>query len=206
MMGNERENISNTWDYQTPGIPTDRFIQGELPLTKREVRTISISQLRLKDDHVVYDIGAGTGTVSVEIALQVREGRVFAVEKEKEGADLIRKNTDKFAVPNVEIIRGEAPEVLSDLPACDRIFIGGSGGRLKEILQVAVDRLKTGGRLVINAITINTLITAWQELKKKDFKVEITQLAAARTRNIGDYDMLKALNPVFIITAVGELN
>ncbi len=204
MMKNSESREKNCWDYSTPGIPEEKFVQGDLPLTKREVRTISISRLRLKTDHVVYDIGAGTGTVSIEIARQSHKGKIFAVEKEKAGIDLIRKNADKFAVSNIEIIRGEAPQALKDLPQCDRIFIGGSGGRLTEILAVAVDKLRPGGIMVINAITINTLTEAWQGLKEIGMDVEVTQLAAARSRKIGDYDMLKSLNPVFIITGEGE--
>lgn len=175
-------------------------------MTKREVRTVSISQLRLNSKHVVYDIGAGTGTISIETALQVSQGKVYAIEREQAGIDLIKKNAEKFAVSNIEIVKGEAPSVLGELPKCDRIFIGGSGGKLQEIIEVAEDKLKPGGRIVINAITINTLTTAWRELRARNFHPEVTQLTAARSKNIGDYDMLKALNPVFIITGEGELS
>lgn len=191
------------WPYRSPGIPDVRFIQGGIPMTGAEVRALTISKLRLKKEHTVCDVGAGTGSVSVEAALMAYQGRVWALEKEQEGRDLIDKNAQKFACNNIEIIEGRAPESMRDIPPCDRIFIGGSGGRLAEIISAACNILKPSGRLVINAVTLNTLTTARQELAEKNCELEIVSLQCARTRKLGDYDLLSGLNPVFVIAADG---
>lgn len=187
------------WQYQTPGIPDDRFIRGDIPMTKEEVRTVTIAKLRLKKDSVVYDIGAGTGSLTVEAALQVSGGKVYAVERKQAGIDLIKDNLANFAVDNVEPICGQAPTVLNDLPPVDRVVIGGSGGQLKEILKVVDNKLTPKGRVVITAITLDTLASAREELARLDYQLQICNVAVTRTKEVGQYQMLKGMNPVYII-------
>jgi len=190
----------DNWNYRTVGIPDSEFIRGEIPMTKEEVRTISLSKLRLKDDSIVYDIGAGTGSLTIESALLASKGRVYAIEREAEGVDLIKSNAAKFQVSNLEVIQGSAPKALLDLPEVDRVFIGGSGGKLEEILDVIDKKLKAKGRIVINAITLNTLNSSIKKLEELAYDFEICNIAVTRTRQVGDYQMLQGLNPVYIIS------
>ncbi|PRX29845.1 cobalt-precorrin 7 C15-methyltransferase [Orenia metallireducens] len=190
----------DNWNYRTVGIPDSEFIRGEIPMTKEEVRTISLSKLRLKDDSIVYDIGAGTGSLTIESALLASKGRVYAIERETEGVDLIKSNAAKFQVSNLEVIQGSAPKALLDLPEVDRVFIGGSGGKLEEILDVIDKKLKAKGRIVINAITLNTLNSSIKKLEELAYDFEICNIAVTRTRQVGDYQMLQGLNPVYIIS------
>jgi cobalt-precorrin-6B (C15)-methyltransferase len=190
----------NNWNFRTAGIPDSEFIRGEIPMTKEEVRAVSLAKLRLKEDSIVYDIGAGTGSLTIETALLSSKGRVYSIERQAEGIQLIKSNTDKFKVSNVEIIKGSAPEALLDLPEVDRVFIGGSGGKLIDILDEIDKKLKTKGRVVINAITLNTLNASINKLKKLNYEFEICNIAVTRTRQVGDYQMLQGLNPVYIIS------
>jgi precorrin-6y C5,15-methyltransferase (decarboxylating) CbiE subunit/precorrin-6Y C5,15-methyltransferase (decarboxylating) CbiT subunit len=198
----EEERID--WDYKTPGIPDDLFIRGEVPMTKEEVRAVVISKLRLQQDHLLYDIGAGSGSISVEAALQSKAGTIYAVEKKAEAAALIKKNIEKFKLSNVKLIQEEAPAGLDKLPAPDRIFIGGSGGNLKEIISFADKKLKKEGRIVITAVTLNTLSRAADLLEEYDYQLDISNIAVTKTKKIKQYQMFKALNPVYIISAQKE--
>ncbi|MGD8401392.1 MAG: precorrin-6y C5,15-methyltransferase (decarboxylating) subunit CbiE [Bacillota bacterium] len=189
------------WPFQTPGIPEDRFIRGEVPLTKTEVRAVSLAKLRLQPGHCLYDIGAGTGSVAVECALQCREGLVYAVEKKADARDLIARNAALFGVLNLRIVAGEAPGALDGLPAPDRVFIGGSGGGMISILE----RLSQFGkpfRVVINAVTIESCHEALTGLASSGFgAIEVAHIAVARGKAAGGKHLLQALNPVFIISA-----
>lgn len=187
------------WKYQTPGIPDDKFIRGNIPMTKEEVRAVTISKLRLQEDSIIYDIGAGTGSLTVEAALQARAGQVYAIERANTGVKLINSNLAKFGLDNVEVIAGTAPEAFKDLPPVDRVIIGGSGGRLKEILEAVDHKLAINGRIVINAITLDTLTTARRELARLNYELEICNLAVTRTKEVGEYQMLQGMNPVYII-------
>ena len=198
---------------QTRGISDAAFVRGKVPMTKEEARSVSILKLCLKKNSIVYDIGAGTGSVSVEAAAYAVKGEVYAIEEKEEAAVLILENKRKFKTDNLTIIQGEAPEALEGLPVPDCVFIGGSGGRLKEILfKLKEFFLYTSGqctdmRVVINAITLETLSEAVQclgELKKnagiRIAEEEIVQLSSARSKNTGDYHMMMGQNPVFIIS------
>ncbi|ADL12368.1 precorrin-6Y C5,15-methyltransferase (decarboxylating) subunit CbiT [Acetohalobium arabaticum] len=187
------------WRFQTPGIPDDLFIRGDLPMTKEEVRAVTISKLRLKRDSVVWDIGAGTGSLSIEAGLIADQGSVWAVERESEGIELINQNCEEFGVENIEPINGEAPAALADLPAADRIIIGGSGGQLEEILAMVDKKMTAEGRVVLNAITLETLLAAKESLSKMDYSFNIVTVSITRTREIGNYHMLDAQNPIYII-------
>ncbi|OEG61982.1 MAG: precorrin-6Y C5,15-methyltransferase (decarboxylating) subunit CbiT [Halanaerobium sp. MDAL1] len=190
------------WEANTAGIPDGYFIRDEVPMTKEEVRAVIISKLRLKKDQTAYDIGAGSGSVSIEMALALEKGTVYALERKNKALNLIKKNVKKFKLNNIEIIETEAPVGISDLPDVDRVFIGGSGGQLAAILAAVDQKLKDAGRIVLTAVTINTLTTAVQELEKLNYQLDIVNIAVTRTKNISNYQMFRALNPVYIISAV----
>lgn len=130
---------------ETHGIRDEEFIRGKAPMTKEEVRTVSLSKLRLTADSVCYDVGAGTGSLSIEMALRAHQGQVWAIEKKEDAVELIHRNKVKFAADNLEIVEGLAPEALKDLPAPTHAFIGGSSGNLKEIVKLLLEKnLRSG--------------------------------------------------------------
>ncbi len=190
------------WTYTTPGIPDDRFCRGSVPMSKEEVRAVTLAKARLKPDSIVYDIGAGTGSLTVEAALQAPRGKVYALEREEEGINLIKLNCIRFGTANVEVIQSEAPTGMEGLPKAHAILVGGSGGKLAEIIAAASSGLVQGGRIVINAVTLDTLGKAQQELEENGFEeIDIVSLAVTRWPRVGRSFMAKALNPVFIISA-----
>lgn len=189
------------------GLPDDLFLRARVPMTKREVRAMILSSLQLKADDVVIDIGAGTGSVSIEAALSAYKGTVYAIERKEEAVQLIHENAVKFHADNIRIIKGNAAEVLSGLPEANAYFIGGSGGFLPEILELIRNRAeKRSGReaprLVISASTLQTLARAQECLNRLGYtNISYTQIQASRSRKLGPYDIMAAENPVYIITA-----
>jgi len=169
-------------------------------ITKDEVRAVVIHKLRLPRKGVFWDIGAGSGAISVECALLNPELKVYAIEKEPAACEIIKKNKEKFELFNLKIIKGSAPECLRELDEPDRVFIGGSGGKLKEILEflVAFDKLKL---MVLTAISLDTLYKSLQCLETHDFKVEVSQITVNRLEKLGEQKVFKALNPIFVIKA-----
>ncbi len=185
-------------------IRDEDFIRGDAPMTKSELRCLSVAKLRLHRDSVVYDIGAGTGSVSVEAALQVSEGMVWAVEKKEAAADLIRENCKRFAVSNVEIVRGNAPEAFADLPAPTHAFIGGSSGNLREILELLIEK-NPKIRIVISAVTLETVGEALDCLKKLPVcETEILQIQVSRAKALGRYQLMAGQNPVYLFSCQGK--
>ena len=181
------------------GIPDNEFIRGSIPMTKSEVRSAVISKLDIGSKSICWDIGCGSGSVSVEMALQGFDGKVFAIDKNSEAVELTRKNAIKFGCDNIEIISGEAPESLRELPSPDIVFIGGSCGKISEILSIIYGKNKTA-IVVITAVSLETLSTAQKAFG--DFGItepEITELSVTRTKRLGNHTMLAAENPVFII-------
>ena len=186
--------------FTTHGLPDESFIRGKAPMTKEEVRCVSLFKLQLKKDSVCYDVGAGTGSVSVEMALRADQGQVFAIEKKEEAAVLLAENKRKFAVDNLEIIKGEAPSAMEELPAPTHAFIGGSSGNLKEIVALLLKKNEKV-RMVVNCITLETISEAIELLKEYQFEVqEVVQLAAARGKKLGSYHLMMGENPIYIIT------
>lgn len=175
------------------GVPDDAFIRGKVPMTKEEIRSVSISKLRLCRDSVVYDVGAGTGSVTVEMAGFCTEGKVFAIETNPEAVELIRQNAEKFGVDNVEIVPGMAPDCMQDLPAPTHVFLGGTKGNLKEIVELVRGK-NPEARFVMNVITPESLAQALE------FGGEIVQMQISRGRAAGKYHLMTAENPVYIIT------
>jgi cobalt-precorrin-6B (C15)-methyltransferase len=192
------------WKYKTPGIPDEEFERIEdVPITKEEIRTLQISKARLCPGQIVYDIGCGSGAISVEAALQVESsGMVYAVDFDSKAVELTKKNLEKFGVSNVKVILGNAKEKISQLPEADVIFIGGTGGDTKEIIELCEDKLKSGGRIVIGTILIETLFSILSNIDKLNFKsIDITQITISKSRKTSTGTMMLARNPVTIISA-----
>ena len=183
------------------GIDDNEFLRGNVPMTKREIRILTLAAARLEVDSVIVDVGAGTGSITIEAARLASKGKVFALERKAEAIELIRRNVEKFSVGNVEIICAEAPEGLEALPMLDAAIIGGSGGQLEKILDILYTKLKIGGRMILNAITIQTLATALEYFRRCEWRCEASQVQITRLERVGNYDMAKALNPVWIIAA-----
>ena len=192
------------WNYKTPGIPDEYFERAEkVPITKEEVRTIQLSKARLKLGQTVYDIGCGSGSVSVEAALQIESnGKVLAIDYDENAVKLTKENLKKFNISNVSVIFGNAKEKILDLEEADVIFIGGTGGDTAEIVKLSENKLKTGGRIVIGTILIETLYSVLQILDKLNFNsVDITQVTISKSRKTTTGTMMLARNPVTIISA-----
>ena len=192
------------WNYKTPGIPDEYFERAEkVPITKEEVRTIQLSKARLKLGQTVYDIGCGSGSVSIEAALQIESnGKVLAIDYDENAVELTKKNLKKFNLSNVSVIFGNAKEKISDLESADVIFIGGTGGDTAEIVKLSENKLKSGGRIVIGIILIETLYSVLQILDKLKFdSIDITQVTISKSRKTSTGTMMLARNPVTIISA-----
>ena len=182
---------------RTPGICDEEFVRDKVPMTKQEVRAAILGKLAVGPNDVCWDVGAGTGSVSVELALQCRE--VWAVERERPALALLEQNRDKFGAWNLHIKGGEAPEALKGLPVPDKVFIGGSGGNLKEIVR-AVHAANPKARVCISAIALETLHTAMTTLEELGYEAEVVQISVSRARKAGELHLLMAQNPVFLIT------
>jgi len=192
------------WNYKTPGIPDEYFERTEnVPITKEEVRTIQISKGRLKPGQTVYDIGCGSGSISIEAAFQVESsGKVLSIDYDENAIKLTKKNMDKFGLSNISVILGDAKEKILELEEADVIFIGGTGGDTKEIVEISQNKLKSGGRIVIGTILIETLYSVLQILDKLQFEsVDITQVTISKSRKTSTGTMMLARNPVTIISA-----
>ncbi|MEN6413623.1 MAG: precorrin-6Y C5,15-methyltransferase (decarboxylating) subunit CbiT [Veillonellales bacterium] len=183
------------------GIPDEQFIRGNIPMTKQEIRTMVLAKARICPHDIVVDVGAGTGSLSIEAALQAEAGKVYAIEREQEGIELIRANAVKFGLSNLVAISGTAPAAMKAVPAkADVLLIGGSGGHLPEILAEGSAFLKQNGRMVITAVTIETLQQSLHFMRQAaDFSCEAFGLQVTRIRQVGAGNMLQALNPIYII-------
>ncbi|MEH1768303.1 MULTISPECIES: precorrin-6Y C5,15-methyltransferase subunit CbiT [unclassified Nostoc] len=193
---------SQLWPYITPGIPDELFehLPG-IPLSQREVRLLLISQLRLKSDSVLWDIGAGTGTIPVEVGLLCPGGQIIAIERDEEVANLIKRNCDRFDVKNVEVIEGSAPECLHDLKvAPHRICIEG-GRPIQEILQAAWHYLPPSGRVVATAANLESLYAISQSFSLlRARNIEVVQSAVNRLETRGFSQSFTAVDPIFILS------
>lgn len=192
------------WKYKTPGIPDEYFERTEeVPITKEEPRAIQVSKARLSGGGTVYDIGCGSGSVTVEAALQVgSEGRVYAVDMDPKAVELTRRNAAKFGVSNIEVILSDAKQKIPELPLADAIFVGGTGGDTQDIVKLCYDKLKPGARIVIGVILIETLYAVLDVVYRLGFsEVDITQVTISKSRKTSTGTMMLARNPVTIISA-----
>ncbi|MBQ6376308.1 MAG: precorrin-6A reductase [Lachnospiraceae bacterium] len=189
----------------TCGIPDDAFLRGNVPMTKEEIRALVLSKLRLTKDAVVYDIGAGTGSVAVEAALLAEHGRVYAIERKAEAAELIAKNARHFGVTNLEIVEGEAPEALRDLPSPTHAFIGGSGGSFASICRVLSEK-NPEIRIAATAVSLEGIAAMTDYLKEETpSHQEAVLISSARMKELGRYHMMTGMNPVMIAAFGGNI-
>ncbi|WP_028828772.1 precorrin-6y C5,15-methyltransferase (decarboxylating) subunit CbiE [Proteocatella sphenisci] len=178
------------------------FERAKVPMTKEEVRWISAGKLDIRPSDIVYDIGAGTGSVTIEMARKACESTVYAIERNPEATELIRKNMAKTGSYNIELFEGRAPEGMETWPEPDRVFIGGSSGNLRQILESVISKTTRGFIAVINTVTLETLTEAFSVLSELGFKdAEYLSITAAKSQKTGSYNMMIGANPVYIITA-----
>lgn len=182
----------------THGLPDEAFLRDETPMTKSEVRAVSLSKLALSRGAVVYDVGSGSGSVSVECALQAEKGRVYAIEMKEKALALTKRNAERFHLANLELVQGSAPEALAGLPAPTHAFIGGSGGNMGEIIACLLEK-NPHVRIVVNTVTLETLAELIEISKTFDF-CDIAEISVHAPRKLGRYRLMNAQNPVFIFT------
>ncbi len=180
-------------------LEDEDLIRGEVPFTKREVRTLSLSRLMLKPDSILFDIGAGTGSISMEASRKLIDGEIYAIEKRSEAVELIQKNKRKFAADNVRVINDEAPEALRSLPKPTHVFIGGSGGRLKEIVDACFS-LNPEVKMVLNIASLDSLSEINGMIRDKGMVADIVLINVSRMKEVAGHKIMSALNPVYMIT------
>ena len=190
------------WNYRTPGIPDELFERTEqVPITKEDVRALVMSKLRLKENSSAIDVGCGSGSITVELCLQTKDNKVYAIDFEEKATELTRKNLLKFGL-KAEVILSKAQDILPLLPQVDAIIIGGTWGNIEQIIRLSIDKLKKGGRLVIDTILIETMYKALTTINEASLdEVDITQVIIAKARKVTTGTMMLARNPVLIISA-----
>ena len=185
------------------GINDENFLRKDkIPMTKREIRILTLVLANVHDAEIIVDIGAGTGSISIEAAKFAPDSNIFAIEKNSSAIDILKKNIKKFEIDNITVINDDASKVLNNFSKIDVAIIGGSGGKLEEILNILDKKLINGGRIVANFIAIQNLATCLDWLKNhKNFSYDAIQVQINHLKKIGSYDMAQAANPIFIITA-----
>ena len=192
------------WKTKTPGIPDELFERDEkVPITKEEVRVIQIAKGRLKPGMIVYDIGCGSGSISVEAAIQIEDsGHVHAVDYDPKAVELTKKNLAKFGISNVSVIDKNAGEAIPELPEADTIFVGGTGKDTTEIVKMCLEKLKPEGRIVVGMIQIETIFSVLSFVQEQGLKsVDITQVTISKSRKTSTGTMMLARNPVTVLSA-----
>lgn len=190
------------WDYRTPGIPDELFDRVEdVPITKEDVRALVISKLRLKENSSAIDVGCGSGSITVEMCLQTKGNKIYAIDIDGKAVELTRKNLLKFNV-KAEVIFSKAQDILPLLPQVDAILIGGTSGEVERIVNLGIDRLNKGGRIVIDTVLIETMYRALTTINQANLKeVDVTQAIIAKARKVTTGTMMSARNPIIIISA-----
>ncbi|MBW9141510.1 MAG: precorrin-6Y C5,15-methyltransferase (decarboxylating) subunit CbiT [Candidatus Aramenus sp.] len=194
------------WEYKVPGIPDDMFEREEdIPMTKEEVRVVALSKLRVREGDVFLDVGSGSGSVSVEASLLVGErGKVVSVDSCKRAVELTKRNVERFKLKNVEVVLGESPQVLQyvvqRVGKVDRAFVGGTR-KLEGTLKALFDALRSGGRVVVSAVLLETASKAISSMEEAGFvNVEVVELIVAKGRKIKEGTMMLSRNPVFLVS------
>lgn len=190
------------WDYRTPGIPDELFERAQdIPITKEEVRALVMSKLRLKEDFSAIDVGCGSGSITVELCLQMPSGKVYAIDFDEKATELTRQNLKKFGV-EAEIILAKAQDILPSLPQVDAVIVGGTWGDTKGVIEASIARLKGGGRILIDTILIETIFAAIATINESNLiDVDITQVTIAKGRKVTTGTMMIARNPIIMISA-----
>lgn len=181
------------------GILDEEFIRGKVPMTKREIRILTLIEARIGESSTVYDIGAGTGSLSIEAAIIAKHGKIYAIEKNPEGVELIKQNMKKFGASNIEVFEEIAPNGMENLPLADVILIGGSGKNIAEILNKSLEKLKPNGRIVINTVTVENLNAALNYAREKNLDYYANEIAVTRYIKTLNYHLKKSENPISII-------
>ncbi len=191
----------NLENYPLMGIADDEFATARKLITKQEIRAVTLAKLQLQNDLVLWDIGAGSGSVSIEAGNLMPNGKVYALEKNPQYLSFIRENLKKFSAKNVMLVEAYAPEGIDELPNPDRVFIGGSGGMLDDIIDAVDRRLKPDGVIVLNAVTLDTLTKAVEFLEDHGYNVEVACINVSKTVGLTEYKLFESHNPVYIISA-----
>lgn len=188
----------------THGLPDEDFARVEsIPMTKSEVRSVCLSKLRLTEKAVAWDVGAGTGSVCVEMALQARKGHIYAIERKEEAMPVLEENRRRFEVDNLTIVPGLAPEACQALPAPTHAFIGGSAGKIKEILALLLEK-NPDVRIVATAITLESMAELTECMKRFPFaESEVISMSVAKSKKAGPYNLMTGQNPIYIFTMQG---
>lgn len=185
--------------WAAPGLEDDAFARDKVPMTKAEIRALAIAKLRIEASHTVWDVGAGTGSVSAECAYAAREGQVYAVERKPEAVALLEKNKARLGLTNLFVVEGTAPQALEALPSPDRVFLGGTAGNMEQILGLALEK-NPAARIVATAVTLETIAEALRCFAAFNLDAQVVQVAVTRTRRVGGYHMMDAQNPVWIVS------
>lgn len=198
--------LIRTWEaqlaqYPLIGIDDDEFASFKKLFTRQEVRAVALAKLKLQNDLVLWDIGAGSGSVSIEASNLIPNGKLFAIEKNSQYVSLLKQNIEKFCARNVKLVEAFAPEGLDDLPDPDRVFIGGAGGNLDDIIEQIDRRLKADGIIVINSVTLDTLTKSIEALEYHGYQVEVVCINVSRTLPLTEYKLFDAHTPVYLVTA-----
>jgi len=190
------------WGYRTGGIPDELFERsGEVPITKEEIRALVISKLRLREDSWAIDVGCGSGSITVELCLQAKLGKVYAIDIDSSAIELTKKNLEKFGV-KAELILSSARDVLPSLPKVDAVIIGGSSSDTAQVIRLCIDRLKKGGRIVIDTILVETLYDSIRTIKETELcEVDVTQASIIKGKTMTIGTMMMARNPITITSA-----
>lgn len=195
------------WEYRTPGIPDELFERvEEVPITKEDVRALAVSKLRLKDGYSAIDVGCGSGSITVELCLQMPKGKVYAIDFDENAVALTKKNLQKFGINNAEVMHAKAQDALPLLPEVDAVVVGGTWGDTRQVIELACGRLKRGGRIIIDTILVETMyhaLAAVGDLRLQD--VDVTQITIAKARRVTTGTMMLARNPVMMISATRPL-
>ncbi len=194
--------MNNFNTFCGPGLPDNFFIKNGTPITKEEIRVITLSKARLEPGVLIWDIGSGTGSIAIEAVRLAPGSEAWAVEKKPSSCKIIEKNCKRFKIDRINIVEGEAPEALIDMPRPNRVFIGGSGGRICQILEVVRNKLLPGGRVIVNSVTLDTL-NETLNFFSSGWQTEVIQVAVNKLSYLGSRRILKAGNPVFVISAWG---
>ncbi|MFZ0329189.1 MAG: precorrin-6Y C5,15-methyltransferase (decarboxylating) subunit CbiT [Nitrososphaeraceae archaeon] len=194
--------IAMPWDFSTPGIPDELFDRDELvPITKEDVRSLVISKLRLKEGFSAIDIGCGSGSITVELCIQTKSENIYAIDFDERAIELTNRNLQKFGLKS-RVILSKAEDILPSIPEVDAVVVGGTWGNTEQIIEMAIERLKVGGRIVIDTILIETMYKALTAFNRSDLhEVDVTQVIIAKARKVSKGTMMIARNPVLILSA-----